>query len=68
MVIAGKRMPLSPRNANPMWMMHFLHHLKEGGTAGFVMAAEAVEGGATALTGAIDHQDRASAESAAGVA
>jgi len=38
-VIAGKKMPLSPRNANPMWMMHFLHHLKEGGTAGFVMAA-----------------------------
>lgn len=29
---------LSPRNANPMWMLHFLHHLKEGGTAGFVMA------------------------------
>jgi type I restriction enzyme M protein len=21
-----------------MWMMHFLHHLREGGTAGFVMA------------------------------
>ncbi len=38
-VIAGKRMPLSPRNANTMWMMHYLHHLKEGGTAGFVMAA-----------------------------
>ncbi|HYH98211.1 class I SAM-dependent DNA methyltransferase [Hyalangium sp.] len=38
-VIAGKKMPLSPRNANPMWMMHFLYHLKDGGTAGFVMAA-----------------------------
>jgi type I restriction enzyme M protein len=38
-VIAGEKMPLSPRNANPMWMMHYLHHLKEGGTAGFVMAA-----------------------------
>jgi type I restriction enzyme M protein len=37
--IAGNRMPLAPRNANPMWMMHFLHHLKDGGTAGFVMAA-----------------------------
>ncbi len=37
--IAGKRQPLAPRNANPMWMMHFLHHLKDGGTAGFVMAA-----------------------------
>jgi type I restriction enzyme M protein len=38
-------MPLSPRNANTMWMMHFLHHLRDpdgkkhaGGTAGFVMA------------------------------
>lgn len=39
LVIAGQKMPLSPRNANPVWMMHFLYHLKEGGTAGFVMAA-----------------------------
>ena len=31
-------MPLAPRNANPMWIMHFLYHLKEGGKAGFVMA------------------------------
>jgi len=31
-------MPLSPRNANTMWIMHFLHHLNETGTAGFVMA------------------------------
>jgi type I restriction enzyme M protein len=38
-VIAGKKMPLSPRNANPMWMLHYLYHLKKGGTAGFVMAA-----------------------------
>jgi type I restriction enzyme M protein len=38
-VIAGQKMPLSPRNANTMWMMHYLHHLKQGGTAGFVMAA-----------------------------
>jgi type I restriction enzyme M protein len=37
--IAEKKMPLAPRNANPMWMMHLLHHLKDGGTAGFVMAA-----------------------------
>ncbi|MFN9132712.1 MAG: N-6 DNA methylase, partial [Phycisphaerales bacterium] len=41
----GQPMPLSPRNANTMWMMHFLHHLREpdgkkyaGGSAGFVMA------------------------------
>lgn len=25
-------------NANFMWMQHFLYHLKDGGTAGFVMA------------------------------
>ena len=36
--------PLSPKNANTMWMLHFLSHLKDqtarepGGTAGFVMA------------------------------
>jgi type I restriction enzyme M protein len=37
-LVDGQKMPLAPRNANPMWMMHFLHHLKDGGTAGFVMA------------------------------
>src|SRR5438874_1836315 len=37
-------LPLSVRNANTMWMLHFLAHLKDhtarepGGTAGFVMA------------------------------
>ena len=25
-------------NANYMWMLHFLHHLADGGTAGYVMA------------------------------
>jgi len=25
-------------NANTMWMMHFLHHLADGGVAGYVMA------------------------------
>src|SRR5439155_10079245 len=36
--------PLAPRNANTMWILHFLAHLKDhtvqqaGGTAGFVMA------------------------------
>lgn len=29
---------LAARNANSMWILHFLHHLAEGGTAGFVMA------------------------------
>ena len=31
-------MPLSSRNANTMWILHFLNHLAPGGTAGFVMA------------------------------
>jgi type I restriction enzyme M protein len=37
-------LPLAPRNANTMWILHFLAHLKDhtaqqaGGTAGFVMA------------------------------
>jgi type I restriction enzyme M protein len=46
--IDGKPMPLSPRNANTMWMMHFLYHLKEGGTAGFVMATGELSSGETA--------------------
>jgi len=36
--VGGTRMPLPKRNANTLWMLHFLYHLKEGGTAGFVMA------------------------------
>lgn len=38
LVVGGERMSLSPRNANTMWIMHFLSHLKDTGTAGFVMA------------------------------
>ncbi len=38
LVLGTERMPLSSRNANTMWILHFLNHLKEGGTAGFVMA------------------------------
>ncbi|KPV43827.1 type I restriction-modification system subunit M [Alicyclobacillus ferrooxydans] len=30
--------PVTDSNANYMWMQHFLSHLKDGGTAGFVMA------------------------------
>lgn len=41
-------MPLSARNANTMWMMHFLHHLADGGLAGFVMAAGELSNGETA--------------------
>ena len=29
-------------NANYMWMMHYLYHLADGGTAGYVMANEAM--------------------------
>ena len=29
LVVSGQRMPLSPRNANTMWILHFLHHLRE---------------------------------------
>lgn len=39
LTLGTQRMPLAPRNANTMWILHFLSHLKEGGTAGFVMAA-----------------------------
>lgn len=46
--IDGRPMPLSPRNANTMWMMHFLRHLKDGGTAGFVMATGELSSGETA--------------------
>ena len=38
LVLGNDRMPLSPGNANTMWILHFLSHLKAGGTAGFVMA------------------------------
>ena len=41
-------MPLAPRNANPMWIMHFLYHLKEGGKAGFVMATGELSNSETA--------------------
>jgi len=47
-VAPGKKMPLSFRNANTMWIMHFLYHLKEGGTAGFVMATGELSNGETA--------------------
>jgi type I restriction enzyme M protein len=37
-MVDGERVPLSPRNGNTMWILHFLAHLREGGAAGFVMA------------------------------
>ncbi len=36
--LGDQYMPLAPKNANTMWIMQFLYHLREGGTAGFVMA------------------------------
>jgi len=41
-------MPLAPRNANTMWILHFLYHLKEDGTAGFVMATGELSNSETA--------------------
>ncbi|WP_059040667.1 type I restriction-modification system subunit M [Paenibacillus rubinfantis] len=37
-LIADYDKSVTDGNANYMWMQHFLHHLKDGGTAGFVMA------------------------------
>ncbi len=48
LLIGGEPMPLSARNANTMWIMHFLHHLREGGTAGFVMATGELSNSETA--------------------
>jgi len=38
LTLGDRKLPLSPRNANTMWMLHFLYHLKDSGTCGFVMA------------------------------
>ncbi len=48
LVLGTERMPLSPRNANTMWILHFISHLKEGGTGGFVMATGELSNGETA--------------------
>jgi type I restriction enzyme M protein len=48
LVVDGERMPLSPRNANTMWIIHFLSHLSEGGAAGFVMATGELSSSETA--------------------
>ena len=42
------RATLSPRNANTMWILHFLYHLKVTGSAGFVMATGELSNGETA--------------------
>lgn len=38
LLVGNRRLGLAEKSANYMWMMHFLHHLKDGGTAGYVMA------------------------------
>jgi len=43
-----QKLPLAPRNANTMWMLHFLNHLDEDGTAGFVMATGELSNSETA--------------------
>jgi len=48
LVIGNDRMSLAPRNANTMWIMHFLYHLGDGGTAGFVMAGGELSSSETA--------------------
>ncbi|MCX6376172.1 MAG: class I SAM-dependent DNA methyltransferase, partial [Armatimonadetes bacterium] len=48
LAIGHERMALSPRNANTMWILHFLSHLAEGGTAGFVMASGELSSSETA--------------------
>ena len=36
--VGSRRLQPTDSNANYFWMMHFLHHLADGGTAGYVMA------------------------------
>ncbi len=36
--VGDRRLQPTDSNANYFWMMYFLHHLEEGGTAGYVMA------------------------------
>jgi type I restriction enzyme M protein len=48
LTLGSRKLPLSPRNANTMWMLHFLYHLKDTGTAGFVMATGELSNGETA--------------------
>ena len=45
LTLGGQKLAMSPRNANTMWMLHFLSHLKDGGTAGFVMASGELSNG-----------------------
>ena len=48
LVLGTERMPLATRNANTMWILHFLSHLNDTGTAGFVMATGELSNSETA--------------------
>src|SRR6266496_2014197 len=48
LTLGGHKMSLSPRNANTIWMLHFLYRPKHGGPAGFVMATVELSNGVTA--------------------
>ena len=43
----GVKLPLATKNANTMWMLHFVSHLSNRGTAGFVMATGELSNGET---------------------
>jgi type I restriction enzyme M protein len=43
--VGYSRAQITDGNANYMWMLHFLHHLADGGTAGYVMANGAMTTG-----------------------
>lgn len=45
--VGYRKAQVTDGNANYMWMLHFLHHLADGGTAGFVMANGAMTTGVT---------------------
>lgn len=45
--VDGARLPLAAKNANTMWMLHFLSHLSARGAAGFVMATGELSNGET---------------------
>lgn len=38
LMVGTRRLAATNSNANYFWMMHFLYHLKDGGTAGYVMS------------------------------
>ena len=45
--VGYRRAQITDGNANYMWMLHFLYHLADGGSAGYVMANGAMTSGVT---------------------